>query len=98
MRDERDFVVKSEEVGNGTRELEKNGWKPFIVATNTSVTCVCVAGSEEEAINNCKKRFEDEHGYDVEGWTAYTFDEYFSDVIDPSDDLVESVLLLQTLM
>ena len=97
MGKERGVQCSKDEVQEGTGTLAENGLKPYLVTTN-DVTCVCVAGSAEEAVEICKARFEYEQGYEVEGWAAYTFDDYFSDVVDPKDDLLESVLLLQSLM
>lgn len=66
----------------------------YVVATNTDVTCVCVAESKDDAINKCKKKYLWQTGYGEESipeyWWAYDFDEYF----DEPDDVIESSLVL----
>ena len=57
--------------------------KPYIVATETNITCVCMAKDETDAVNRCLSQYYDESSYPYPNgqihWTAYDFKKYFSD-------------------
>lgn len=71
--------------------------KPYIVATNTDVTCVCMAKSKKDAVERCKHQYINEFGeLYPEFWEAYDFEKYFLDQDKYYRDITEDVLLLQS--
>ena len=57
--------------------------KPYIVATETNVTCVCLATDKTNAVNKCFNQYYEESPWKYPNgpvhWEAYDFKEYFSD-------------------
>lgn len=71
--------------------------KPYIVATNTDVTCVCMAKDKRDAVKRCKNQYLNEFGeLYPEIWEAYDFVEYFLDRDEYYRDFDQDVLLLQS--
>ena len=58
-------------------------FKPYIVATETKVTCVCMAKDKTDAVNKCFNQYYEESPWKYPSgpvlWEAYDFKEYFSD-------------------
>lgn len=71
--------------------------KPYIVATNTNVTCVCMARSKKDAVNRCKRQYLNEFGeLHPDIWEAYDFEKFFLDAYEYERKVTEDVLLLQS--
>lgn len=75
-----------------------NGLKPYIVATNTNVTCVCIAKNKNDAISRCKRQYYSQDDGSPDEWVAYDFVNYFTDMNEYERDMFEDVLVLQSLM
>ena len=71
--------------------------KPYIVATNTNVTCVCMAKNKKDAVKRCKSQYLENFGeLHPELWKAYDFEKFFLDRDEYERDFDQDVLLLQT--
>ena len=79
------------------KTTKKNNLNPYIVATNTNITCVCMAKSKADAVKRCKHQyieaFDELH---PEIWTAYRLERFFLDTDEYYRKLNEDVLLLQS--
>ena len=72
--------------------------KPYIVATNTNITCVCIAKSKKDAIARCKRQYYLQDDCNPDEWVAYDFISYFTDMHEYDREMFEDVLVLQSLM
>jgi hypothetical protein len=71
--------------------------KPYIVATNTDITCICLAKNKRDAVAKCKRQYKAEFGsLYPEIWEAYDFIKYFTDQDEYYRNITEDVLLLQS--
>lgn len=71
--------------------------KPYIVATNTNVTCVCMAKNKKDAVKRCKSQYIEEFGeLHPEIWNVYDFEKFFLDRDKYERDFDQDVLLLQS--
>lgn len=72
------------------REEKENSLKTYIVATNGSITFLCQARSENDAIFKCSSKAQEELGYNLSGFEAYEVNDYFED-----EEEVDKVIMLE---